>query len=113
MKKIFDKVDVVVTPTTANVAPKIHPKDHQYGILDATNAGKSMRYAFIANLVGIPGVAVPVGTTPEGLPISLQVLAPWYGDGLLLKVGHALEMSTQGCMPRPKVYYNILESCQQ
>ena len=113
MTKVFEKVDVIVTPTTANVAPKIRPRDLQYGAADTTSASKAMRYAFIANLLGIPGVAVPVGTTPEGLPISLQILGPWYSDGLLLKVGYALEMSIQGCMPRPKVYYDVLESCQQ
>src|SRR5204862_299232 len=37
-----------------------------------------------ANLAGIPGLSVPMGLTPAGLPTSVQLLGPEDGEPLLL-----------------------------
>ena len=50
-------------------------------------------YTGAANLTGIPGVPIPAGRTASGLPIGMQILAPWGADGLALRVAHALEQS--------------------
>ena len=49
------------------------------------------RQAGIGNLAGIPAISVPAGNSSEGLPIGLQLLAPWGGDELLLDAAEALE----------------------
>ena len=69
-----------------------------------------MRYAFLANLTGIPGLVLPVGYTAEGLPISLQLMGQWYHERMLLKVGWALENSQSFPLQRPHVFYDLLET---
>jgi aspartyl-tRNA(Asn)/glutamyl-tRNA(Gln) amidotransferase subunit A len=45
-----------------------------------------------ANLAGIPGLSLPIGTAAEdGLPVGLQLLAPTYEDARLYRVGAAAE----------------------
>jgi aspartyl-tRNA(Asn)/glutamyl-tRNA(Gln) amidotransferase subunit A len=43
-----------------------------------------------ANLAGIPGMSVPVGTV-DGLPVGGQVLAPHFGEETMFRVAFALE----------------------
>lgn len=51
-------------------------------------------FTISANLAGIPGISVPCGFTPEGLPIGLQLLGPPFGEALILKVAYAFEQAT-------------------
>jgi len=44
-----------------------------------------------ANLAGIPGLSVPMGLSPEGLPVAAQLLAPEDGEPRLLRAARALE----------------------
>jgi aspartyl-tRNA(Asn)/glutamyl-tRNA(Gln) amidotransferase subunit A len=45
-----------------------------------------------ANLAGIPGISIPIGTASEdGLPVGIQFLAPAREDARLYHVGAALE----------------------
>ncbi len=54
------------------------------------------------NLLGTPAVAVPVGKSPEGLPIGVQVVAcPWQEE-LVISVAAALEEQV-GCYAHPKM----------
>ncbi len=52
---------------------------------------KSMRYAQIANVLGLPGVVVPVGRSSDGLPLGVQLLGRPYDDEKVLDVAAAIE----------------------
>ncbi|HSR26699.1 MAG TPA: amidase family protein [Candidatus Eisenbacteria bacterium] len=43
------------------------------------------------NLSGWPAASVPCGFTAEGLPVALQVVAPWHRDAACLRAAAALE----------------------
>ncbi len=102
------KLDAIVTPGTACVAPEIPPQALSHGSSDLQHSTQLMRFAYLANLTGVPGLVVPVGyTSGEGLPIGLQIMAGWYQENTLLKIGWALEKA----FPRnkPQVFYDILK----
>jgi Asp-tRNA(Asn)/Glu-tRNA(Gln) amidotransferase A subunit family amidase len=45
----------------------------------------------IANVLGLPALAVPMGTTETGLPIGVQLVGRPFEDELLLELGVSLE----------------------
>ena len=45
------------------------------------------------NLLGMPGLVVPMGVTKEGLPVGVQLVAKPYDEELLLHVGELLEQA--------------------
>jgi Asp-tRNA(Asn)/Glu-tRNA(Gln) amidotransferase A subunit family amidase len=55
------------------------------------------------NLLGMPGLVVPMDITPEGLPIGIQLVARPYEEELLLHVGELLE-AARGPFPGPPGY---------
>ena len=40
------------------------------------------------------GVAVPTGWSPNGLPLSLQIVGPRWGEAKVLRIAHAFETAT-------------------
>jgi Asp-tRNA(Asn)/Glu-tRNA(Gln) amidotransferase A subunit family amidase len=86
----FADVDVIAWPTVPAVAPPLQAPlvELPSGTLTADQA--NVRGAGLANLTGIPAISVPVGLS-EGLPIALQLQAPWGRDELLLDAAEALE----------------------
>lgn len=108
LKALFEKVDVIATPATATPAPVIHSEALAQGVCDGQNSGKLMRFSFLANLTGIPGLVLPVGYTASGLPVGLQLMGAWYREQLLLKVGWALEQTGAFPIKKPKVFYDVI-----
>ena len=51
----------------------------------------AMSYSAWFNLLGLPGAAVPVGRSPEGLPIGVQVVGRAWEEECVLAVAAALE----------------------
>lgn len=45
----------------------------------------------IANLTGQPSLSVPIGRSPEGLPLGMQIIARRFDDHLALRAGAAWE----------------------
>ena len=43
------------------------------------------------NLVGLPAATIPCGLSRDGLPIGLQIIAPWLQEQRLLTMAAALE----------------------
>lgn len=84
LKKDFDnafkQVDLILTPTAPSVAFKIGEK---------TNDPLAMYlediYTTSANLVGIPGISLPIGNNSEGLPIGMQLMANQFQEETLLQ----------------------------
>jgi aspartyl-tRNA(Asn)/glutamyl-tRNA(Gln) amidotransferase subunit A len=50
-------------------------------------------YTCMANLAGIPGVSVPCGLTPAGLPVGFQLMGPHWGESDILRLAHAYEQA--------------------
>jgi Asp-tRNA(Asn)/Glu-tRNA(Gln) amidotransferase A subunit family amidase len=51
----------------------------------------TMRYSQWLNLTGFPGVSLPMGRSPEGLPINVQLIGRPHEEELLLSVAAQLE----------------------
>jgi aspartyl-tRNA(Asn)/glutamyl-tRNA(Gln) amidotransferase subunit A len=83
----FEQVDVLVSPTSPTTAWTLGAK------LDDPLSMYLQDVATIpANLVGIPGLSLPVGLAEEdGLPVGLQFLAPQKADDRLYNAAAALE----------------------
>jgi Asp-tRNA(Asn)/Glu-tRNA(Gln) amidotransferase A subunit family amidase len=50
----------------------------------------NLRQATLGNLTGVPGISIPVGEA-AGLPVGLQLLAPWGGEARLLDAAEHVE----------------------
>jgi aspartyl-tRNA(Asn)/glutamyl-tRNA(Gln) amidotransferase subunit A len=87
----FEKVDLLISPTTPTTAFLLGEK------LDDPLAMWAGDLTTIpANLAGIPGMSLPMGLAPEdGLPTGLQLMAPAYEDHRLYHWGSALERLIQ------------------
>ena len=61
----------------------------------------TMRHSQWLNLAGFPGVSVPMGQSPEGLPIGVQLIGRPYEDELVLAVAEHLEAARGPWHPPP------------
>ena len=50
-----------------------------------------MRSAYVITVTGCPAISVPAGTTADGLPVGVQIVAPFGADRRLLEVAAAFE----------------------
>lgn len=78
----FNEVDVILGPTTPNPAWKLGEKS-----ADPVSAYLEDIYTITANLAGIPGLSMPAGFV-DGLPVGVQLLAPYFQEARLLNVAH-------------------------
>jgi aspartyl-tRNA(Asn)/glutamyl-tRNA(Gln) amidotransferase subunit A len=88
---VFDQVDFLMTPTTATTAFVAEgPPPLEIGGQRVGGMG-SVPYTAPFNISGQPAVSIPVGLSPEGLPIGLQVVARRHEDELALACGLVAE----------------------
>ncbi len=78
-KKAFEKVDIILSPTTPTTAFKIGEKTE-----DPLQMYLGDIYTTSANLAGIPGINIPIGKDSKGLPIGMQLMADQFNEDLLL-----------------------------
>jgi Asp-tRNA(Asn)/Glu-tRNA(Gln) amidotransferase A subunit family amidase len=94
MRAVFAQCDVLATPTCGQTAP--------LGFDDVLNGfvtGRIMRFSFLGNLTGIPGISVPAGYSSEGLPIGFQLQAAWWQEALLLRLAAVAERVVSRRLP--------------
>ena len=92
MRLFFGSYDVLVLPTS-QVPP--FPADQEYpqdvdGHPMVTYLDW-MRSAYLITATGCPAISVPAGHTGDGLPIGIQIVAPFGADARLLGVARAVE----------------------
>jgi len=105
---VLEQVDVIATPSTGITAPAIHPGALSHGESNLTLLGAIMRYAFPANLIGLPGISFPAGYDSGGLPIGIQFMGRPWCEHTLLRLAHAGEKHT--VRSAPKVYFPLLDA---
>ncbi|MBI4709469.1 MAG: Asp-tRNA(Asn)/Glu-tRNA(Gln) amidotransferase subunit GatA [Candidatus Portnoybacteria bacterium] len=81
----FEKVDVILTPTSPTPAFKIGEK-----IEDPVKMYLSDVYTVPINLAGVPALSMPCGLVGR-LPVGLQIIGPQFGEELIFEAGLALE----------------------
>jgi amidase len=90
-------VDVLVMPTCLMTAPRNHrPGTYleavEDNLLSASRSGSRNTQPF--NYTGHPALALPVGKSSEGLPVSMQLVGRFFDDPLLMRVAYAYQHAT-------------------
>lgn len=86
-RALFAEVDLLLLPTTPHPAFPLGSRP------DPLAMYREDLYTVGANLAGIPALSFPAGWE-EGLPLGLQLLAPWGEDERLLRAALAFEEAT-------------------
>ena len=92
--KLFERVDALVTPTVAVTAFDAgqlgvgevngHPTDPHLGWSP---------FSWPINLTGLPAATIPCGFDDDGLPIGLQIVAPWLDEPTIFRIAAAFEQA--------------------
>jgi len=103
MDKVFDGIDLLLTPATPAIAPKI-------GTVEVTIDGQAepagnaiTRYTSFFNMTGHPAITLPCGMHSEGLPIAAQFIGKHFGDEQLIAAATLIESSYDFKMPPPDI----------
>lgn len=91
--RVFEDVDVLVTPTTPVLASTI-AELKQFPELLRPREILLLRNTRPVNVWGLPAISVPCGFTTAGLPIGLQIVGPHWGEGEVLQLAYAYEQAT-------------------
>ena len=103
---IFNLVDVVLAPTTAQPPPVVHDFDHRGGLSTDRTMIKACPVTWPWNLLGWPSINVPAGFTSDGLPIGVQLMGPANSEPLLISLAAALEAINGWAMKQPEPWWN-------
>ncbi|MCD6506150.1 Asp-tRNA(Asn)/Glu-tRNA(Gln) amidotransferase subunit GatA [Candidatus Poribacteria bacterium] len=94
----FEKVDVIVTPTSPTPAFRIGEK-----VDDPLTMYLSDIFTISANLAGICGISIPCGFSSQGLPIGMQILGKPFDEETILRVAYAFEQNTDYHTLKPRI----------
>ena len=86
---VFQKVDVILTPTAPTAAFRIGERT-----ADPISMYLSDILTIPCNLAGLPGLSQPCGLTASGLPIGLHFVGKHFGETDILRAGAAFEGAT-------------------
>ena len=96
--KAFEQVDVIMGPTAPSVAFKIGEKAE-----DPVSMYLSDIYTIAVNLAGLPGMSIPAGFS-AGLPVGLQLIGNYFGEGRLLNIAHAFQQASDWHKQSPQAF---------
>jgi aspartyl-tRNA(Asn)/glutamyl-tRNA(Gln) amidotransferase subunit A len=82
---LFERFDVLVSPTSPTVAFRLGEKTENPLAMYLSDV-----LTIPSNMAGLPGLSIPCGLS-EGLPVGLQLVGPQFAENTLFRVAHALE----------------------
>jgi aspartyl-tRNA(Asn)/glutamyl-tRNA(Gln) amidotransferase subunit A len=100
--RVFEDVDVLVTPTTPIPAPAIAELKQDPELLRPREM-VLLRNTRPGNVWGLPAISIPCGSTTAGLPIGLQIMGPHWEEGRILQLAYAYEQATAWHKRSPKL----------
>jgi aspartyl-tRNA(Asn)/glutamyl-tRNA(Gln) amidotransferase subunit A len=96
-ERAFDRVDLIVAPTTPNVAFRHGEKE------DPVAMYLNDVFTIPADMAGVPAVSVPCGFTASGLPIGLQLIGKSLDEATVLRAAYAYEQATDWHRRHPEL----------
>lgn len=87
----MERYDAIVCPATPSPAPDHH--------IAEANPIESFLFTLPFSLTGWPSVVIRGGTSSDGMPIAVQVVARPWRDDVALALARHIEVSTGGWRP--------------
>jgi amidase len=109
---IFNLVDVVLAPTTAQPPPRVTDFDHRGGLSTDRAMIRACPVTWPWNLLGWPSINLPAGFTYGGLPIGVQLMGPPNSEPLLISLAAELEALNGWAMRQPDVWWDRVQRVQ-
>ena len=84
--KLFEKYDLLITPTSPTVAYKIGTKSNnpiEMYLADLCTVS--------VNIAGLPGISIPCGVDKQGMPIGLQLIGKPFGEETIIQAAYTYE----------------------
>jgi aspartyl-tRNA(Asn)/glutamyl-tRNA(Gln) amidotransferase subunit A len=100
-RALYERIDVLATPTSPAPAPPIADDTVQVGPVREPVRSAMGRLCRLGSFSGFPAIAVPCGFSGDGLPISLHLMAAPFQERTALRVAHAYEQATEWHRRRP------------
>jgi aspartyl-tRNA(Asn)/glutamyl-tRNA(Gln) amidotransferase subunit A len=94
----FDKVDVIMGPTSPQAGFKLGEKAS-----DPVSMYLSDIYTISVNMAGLPGISIPAGIS-NGLPVGLQIIGNYFDEPRLLNVAHRYQQETDWHTKMPAAF---------
>lgn len=94
----FKKVEAIITPTIPAPAFKIGEK-----IDNPLQMYLSDIFTISVNLAGLPAISLPCGLSKGKLPIGLQIIGSYLGEGKVLNLAYTYESQTDWHRRKPKL----------
>lgn len=89
-RRAFGSCDCILTPTSPTTAFRIAER-----VDDPLKMYLSDVFTIPANLAGLPAISIPCGMGEDDLPVGLQLMAPPFGEDVIIKAAHAFERNTE------------------
>ncbi len=102
---IFNLVDVIIAPTTAQPPPLTHEFDRRGWYATERSAIQYCPVTWPWNLLGWPSISVPAGFTSDGLPIGVQLMGPANSEPLLISLAAELEAINGWAAHQPEAWW--------
>ena len=91
-ERVYDSCDVVLSPVLAHEPPPlgylgadIPPRTHLLRVL------RYVSFTPLQNVSGSPAISLPLGTSANGVPMGMQLAAPFGHERRLLELAYELE----------------------
>ncbi len=97
-RQAFQKVDVIMNPTTPTTAFKLGERSN-----DPIAMYLSDINTIAVNLAGLPSISHPAGFS-QGLPVGLQIIGQYFDESRLLNLTHRYQQVTDWHTKRPENY---------
>ena len=102
----FERWDLLICPVATTPAFRHNQSGWRWERMIPVNGAEqpsttSLFWAGYTNLCGLPATAVPLGLSPEGLPIGAQVCGPVFADPVCLRFARWLEAEYRAFVPPP------------
>lgn len=103
-RTFFQEFDAVICPIMPTPA---YPHDHSpdQGTRKIVIDGEPHPYSDqliwpgVATMPGLPATSIPIGFSPDGLPIGVQIIGPWLEDRTTLRLAELIEQEFGGFVP--------------
>jgi aspartyl-tRNA(Asn)/glutamyl-tRNA(Gln) amidotransferase subunit A len=100
----MERCAVMIAPSASMPAPRIHvggralmPSGESVDMVASV-----LRFTAPFNVTGQPALAIPTGMTPDGLPLSMQIIGKPFDEAAVFQAAAAFE-DARGPMPEPSL----------